>query len=221
MIGIICALKVEIEAFLNVLENKKEIKILNKLFYQGTISNKECILTICGIGKVQAALSTQLMVEHFKPDLVFNCGIAGGFQKDLKTLDTVFGEKIGCYDIDMVMDNLPYGCFSEETRFLHSEFKCPDGCLKGTIMTADKFAGNRKELEDIFDKHYKGIDITCVDMESYAVCTVLNEHNIPWVVIRTISDLVGENEQIKKYYEFPKLASEKSFQIIMNNYILK
>ena len=219
MIGIICALDVEMGAFLKVIENKKEVKILNTTFFQGQIKGIDVVLTICGIGKVQAALHTQLMIEHFKPQLVINSGIAGGYNKNLKTLDTIFGKVIGCYDVDMVIDGLPYGCFSKETRFFESSFDTPIGCIEGTIMTADKFAGCREEVENIFNKYFAGLDVTCVDMESYAICTVLNEHHIPFVIIRTISDLIGESEQIKKYYQFPELAADKSFNIIINNFI--
>lgn len=219
MIGIICALSSEIEEFKKALVLKEETKILKYVFYQGTINQHECVIVQCGIGKVQAGVCTSLMIEHFNPSLVINSGIAGGFDKKLKTLDAVFAATVACYDIDMTIDGKLFGCFENEKRFLKTKIACPKECISGFLMTADKFAGNRQELEMIFDKYFKDIEVTCVDMESYAICSILDDNHIDWIVLRTISDLVGESEQIKSYYNFPELASKKSFDIIMNNFL--
>ena len=220
MTGIICALKIELEEFLKVLQNRKDYTYFDKTFYQGTINNTECVLTICGIGKVAAGITTSLLLEHFpNVDFIINSGIAGAYDVNLKTLDTIFAEKVGCYDIDMVLDGLPYGCFKEEERFFNSSIKAPEKTIPGIIMTSDCFAGNRDKLTKIFDEYYPDENVTCVDMESYVICQIAEHHNIKWAVIRTISDVVGQTDQISSYYNFPALASQKSFTIIVNNFL--
>ena len=220
MIGIICALDKELQSFLDILENSKETKILNFTIHSGFIKGHECALMKCGMGKMQAAISATLLIEHFQPDLIINSGIAGGYDQKLKTLDTVVSKRVGCYDIDMVFDHLPFGCFDQNERFL----ECPlnldnqSNLIKGTIMTADKFVGNREEVDAIFNKHYVNEDITCIDMESYAIALIAHKHNIPWVIFRTISDIIGKENQINDYYQFMALASIQSFNRIMDNF---
>lgn len=220
MIGIICALAIEVNEYLKILKNRQDLKILGKTFYQGTINNKECVLTICGIGKVEAGITTTLLLEHFpQVDLIINSGIAGAYDTNLKTLDTIFGVKVGCYDIDMVLDGLPFGCFKKEERFFTNKLKTPLGTIPGIIMTSDCFAGDRCKLTAIFNEHYPNEAISCVDMESYVICQMAERHHLNWVVVRTISDIVGETDQLSTYYNFPEQASQKSFKIIVNNFL--
>ena len=217
MIGIASALSSELKPFLNILENKTQKEIMGYIFYSGTINNHSVVLAQSGIGKMNASSLITLMIEHYDVDLIINSGIAGGFDKNLKTLDSVQAVRVGCYDINMMLDNLPYGCLEEENRFIESNVKC-SGVISGLIMTADTFAGNRKALEDVFDKYYSNEVVYAVDMESYAVAYVCKKYNVEWVVIRSISDVVGQTNQLEAYYNFPLEASKRSFDIIMKNF---
>lgn len=221
MIGIISALSSELSSFLNVLENKVEKNIMGYTFYEGLINNKEVVLTKAGIGKMNATASTILLIEHYDVQLVINSGIAGGYEKSLKTLDTVLGTQVACYDIDMTLDGNPYGCIEKNQRLLTSKIQNLPNAISGLIMTADYFAYDREKLEKIFNKYYSDVMPIAVDMESYAIALVCEKYHKDWVVLRTISDLVGEDKQIQMYYNFPELASQKSFSIIMSNFFNK
>ena len=87
-------------------------------FFTGDINGHDVVLVKSGIGKVSAGIVTLLMIEHFKPELIINSGIAGGYNHQLKPLDIVIGNKVGCYDIDMRMDGTAYGAFSNEDRII-------------------------------------------------------------------------------------------------------
>mgnify|MGYP003442221273 CR=1 FL=1 len=83
MIGIICALSIEVEELTKLLSNKEENTYAKMKYISGTINGKEVVMTECGIGKVNAAMSTQVMIDHYNPDVIINSGIAGSVSKTL------------------------------------------------------------------------------------------------------------------------------------------
>ena len=86
MIGIICAMDKELESFKCSLSSQIVYDIMGYKFFTGNINEKEVVLVKSGIGKVSAGIVTLLMIEHFKPTLIINSGIAGGYDKTLKPL---------------------------------------------------------------------------------------------------------------------------------------
>ena len=96
MIGVICAMAIEAQSFIERLTDCREEKILNISFWEGKLEEKSVVVTVSGVGKVSAGIATALMIEHYRPSLIINSGIAGGF--DLyRLLDVVLGEQIAYY----------------------------------------------------------------------------------------------------------------------------
>ena len=222
-IGIIAAEQEEFEAILNIakVEERKEIYELN--FVKCKIKDKICVLVKSGVGKVNAARATQILIDNFKPDYIVNVGVAGGLNPMLSIGDIVIGETLVQHDFDI-------------TAFGHAKGYIPG---VGEKIYADDYlvkkieeaVGNQEEKVykyekgviasgDIFctaipmrDKIYAKFNAECVEMEGAAIGQVCSLCNVPFVVIRSISDTPnGENEVT--YEKFIKLASERCANIL-------
>lgn len=222
-IGIIAAEQEELEAILNIakVEERKEIYELN--FVKCKIKDKICVLVKSGVGKVNAARATQILIDNFKPDYIVNVGVAGGLNPMLSIGDIVIGETLVQHDFDI-------------TAFGHVKGYIPG---VGEKIYADDYLvkkieeaiGNQEEKVykyekgviasgDIFctaipmrDKIYAKFNAECVEMEGAAIGQVCSLCNVPFVVIRSISDTPnGENEVT--YEKFIKLASERCANIL-------
>ena len=222
-IGIIAAEQEEFEAILNIakVEERKEIYELN--FVKCKIKDKICVLVKSGVGKVNAARATQILIDNFKPDYIVNVGVAGGLNPMLSIGDIVIGETLVQHDFDL-------------TAFGHVKGYIPG---VGEKIYADDYLvkkieeaiGNQEEKVykyekgviasgDIFctaipmrDKIYAKFNAECVEMEGAAIGQVCSLCNVPFVVIRSISDTPnGENEVT--YEKFIKLASERCANIL-------
>ena len=222
-IGIIAAEQEEFEAILNIakVEERKEIYELN--FVKCKIKDKICVLVKSGVGKVNAARATQVLIDNFKPDYIVNVGVAGGLNPMLSIGDIVIGETLVQHDFDI-------------TAFGHAKGYIPG---VGEKIYADDYLvkkieeaiGNQEEKVykyekgviasgDIFctaipmrDKIYAKFNAECVEMEGAAIGQVCSLCNVPFVVIRSISDTPnGENEVT--YEKFIKLASERCANIL-------
>lgn len=222
-IGIIAAEQEEFEAILNIakVEERKEIYELN--FVKCKVKDKICVLVKSGVGKVNAARATQILIDNFKPDYIVNVGVAGGLNPMLSIGDIVIGETLVQHDFDI-------------TAFGHAKGYIPG---VGEKIYADDYLvkkieeaiGNQEEKVykyekgviasgDIFctaipmrDKIYAKFNAECVEMEGAAIGQVCSLCNVPFVVIRSISDTPnGENEVT--YEKFIKLASERCANIL-------
>ena len=222
-IGIIAAEQEEFEAILNIakVEERKEIYELN--FVKCKIKDKICVLVKSGVGKVNAARATQILIDNFKPDYIVNVGVAGGLNPMLSIGDIVIGETLVQHDFDI-------------TAFGHAKGYIPG---VGEKIYADDYLvkkieeaiGNQEEKVykyekgviasgDIFctaipmrDKIYAKFNAECAEMEGAAIGQVCSLCNVPFVVIRSISDTPnGENEVT--YEKFIKLASERCANIL-------
>lgn len=223
MIAVICAMSIEAEALKQKLENVEIIEILNKTFYKGTINNQEIVLVICGIGKVSAGITTALLIEHFRPSLIINSGIAGGFLEKLNTLDLVVSEKVAYYDVDLLADNEEYGKLPDLPKYFMTNKEVVKYLDKagisyhyGLIITADTFASDREKIKKLMDKYYQTEVVLAVDMESAAVGQVCYTNNVPFINLRVISDVIGAESQLSTYYNFAEKAADKSVDAILS-----
>lgn len=223
MIGIICALDKELLHFEEDLQETSIKEIMGYTFKVGKINNHEVVLTKCGMGKVAAGIVCTLLIEHFKPTVVINSGIAGGFKHGLKPLDILNVTKVGCYDIDMVLDGTLFGSITGEPRFLtqNKDLKTTTNIkvIKGTIMSADCFQSDRNACLNIFEKHFKEEDVIAVDMESYSIALICDKYHIDWCIVRAISDIIGEESQIDSYQGFANKAANNAYLLIKENYL--
>lgn len=203
-IGIIGAMDCEVSALKQKLENLEEIKYGNLQINLGTFYGHKVVLVKSGIGKVNAALCTQYIIDKFNPDYIINTGIAGGIAENLKVGEIVIGEKLVQYDFDVTAFGyakgyLCTGIESDKPTYFNSD----EGLMaklerisdekvkihKGIIASGDSFISDlerKKEIHNLFNA-------TAVEMEGCAIAQTSNANNIPFVVIRAISDLADNN----------------------------
>ena len=216
-IGIIGAMTSEIESIKNVI-NPKEIRNIAKSdYYIGNYGNNEIILTCCGIGKVNSASKTQILIDNFKPDYIINTGIAGSLSKELKILDTVVVNECVYHDMDsaILKENYPFESefFCDEQLSKKAENCCKDLNISfktGKIVTGDQFISDNKIKEQLVNKHHP----LCVDMESTAIAHVCSLNDMPCIILRSISD-EADDEGEMNYDLFEKKAAEISCKIVL------
>lgn len=223
MVGIIVAMTEELEAIKEYMNNTTvEIKCENE-FYIGIIGKKEVILTTCGVGKVNSARTTQVLIDKYNIDYIINVGVAGSLNEKLDIGDILVGEKLVQHDFDITAVGHPKGYISKELgreflsdkniiekceRIIKSDLKDINVRI-GTIATGDVFCTKIAMKEELV----KEFSADCVEMEGASIAQVCTLCKIPFIVIRSISDKPnGHNAgDFKKYV----ISSSKKFQKII------
>ena len=212
-IGIVFAMKEELDELLKKLRLVKEYQIFDLVFYECKYKNIECILVESGIGKVNAARSTQILIDNMKVDCIFNIGVAGGVSDKLNVGDIVIGDKLVQHDFDLTAFNHNKGYIPNVGDFIHSDdylISLATSCMNdgdynillGTIASGDIFCTEEKMSQKIATK----FNALCVEMEGASIAQVCYLSHIPFLVIRSISDTPNGNNQVT-YEEFLKTSS--------------
>ena len=220
-IGIICAMDKEMDHYKEVCKDYQMVKYMEFVFYVGEYNSNKLILTKCGVGKVNAASLTTILIEHFKPDLVINTGVAGGFDKDLKTLDIVCADSVFYHDVDCRFgDDLRYGqvqnlplvyrpCILLTDRISKLDFSVKFGA----VATGDQFITNYEEVKNKVDTYFKDLKVMAFDMESGSIAQVCHANHTEFLIIRAISDLIGSNNVVD-YNNFVSVAANKAAKLV-------
>lgn len=223
MIGIICALKIEVEGLQALMENAETVKKAGLEFTKGKIFDKEVVLLECGIGKVNAAVGTQILIDLFAPDVIINSGIAGSLNKNLTIGDIVISTDCVEHDINCIALKEPRGQIilpDEKLIKIPADKgvceKLAECCqnlgshvLKGTIATGDMFVTFRGQRESI--AHEFGA--LCCEMEGGAVGHVCYMNKVPFAILRSISDDFKFNKA-ENYEEFGQLAADRTIKAL-------
>lgn len=194
-IGIIGAMDIEIKEILTNLSNPKTIKHDGFEITVGRFGRNKIILSKCGIGKVNSAVTTQYIIDKYKPDYIINKGLAGSLTDKLKLGDIIIGEKMIQHDFDLTAFGKVKGDMQNNSKknsptFYYSDKDLVNKFLKfpdvktGTILTGDVFVIDTKQKE----KLQKEFNADAIDMESAAIAQTAQRNNIPVLVLRTISD---------------------------------
>lgn len=210
-IGIIFAMYEELDELKKLIKITKKEKIFDLTFYYGTINNNVCILVKSGVGKVNASRTAQILIDKIKVDYIFNIGVAGGVSKKLKVGDIVIGEKLVQHDFDITAFNHEKGYIPDVGVYISSNQKLVEiasgvikDSIKGVIATGDIFCTE----EWMGEKINKKFNALCVEMEGASIALVCHLCNIPFLVIRSISDILNNDNKIT-YEKFLELSSKK------------
>lgn len=215
-IGIIFAEEEELEALRIYLDITNEFDIFDLKFYEGTINNVNCVLVRCGIGKVNAARTTQILIDNMNVDCIFNIGVAGGIDTSLSIGSVVIGEKLVQHDFDLTAFNYLKGYIpSVKSQYIESDpyfvslakeafNNLKEPLFLGVIASGDIFCTDIKMSQKINTK----FNALCTEMEGASVAQVCFQSHIPFLVIRSISD-IPNNENAVIYEEFLKDSSKK------------
>lgn len=223
MYGIIAAMQEEMQEIKNIMQNIEKIQIYELTFFKGKIHEKDVILVEAGVGKVNAARVTQVLIDNFKISGIINVGSAGSCNNELKIGDIVIGEKLVQHDFDITAFGHPKGYISNVGKYVECDkilinqientiqnIVNRDFKIKvGTIASGDIFCTEPKMKDKIRSK----FNADCIEMEGASIAQVCKLDNIPFLVIRSISDNPnGENEIT--FEKFLEKASKRCAYII-------
>ncbi len=217
--GIITATIEEFEAIKNIMDQIEEVKYYDLNFYKGKINSKDIVLVKCGVGKVNAARTTQILTDEFNLKSIINVGSAGGLNNNLEIGDIVIGKELVQHDFDITPFGHEKGYITETGRF----FKCDKDLIDtfknvkiegikiitGVIASGDIFCIDTQMKEKIKEK----FNADCCEMEGAAIAQVCYLNKIPCLVIRAISDVPNGKNNID-CDNFIELASKNCAQII-------
>ncbi len=221
MIGIIAAMKAEIESVKNEMTDKT-VNIYSGIEYVcGKFKGKDAVVAQCGIGKVFAAICTQTMILKFKPDVIINTGVGGTLTSELCVGDIAVSSDVVQHDMDTSPIGDPVGLvsginvihFPADKKMADLLSDCAEALKinnrQGTIASGDQFIASR-EKKNYIKEHFGAI---ACEMEGAAVGHVCYVNNVPFAVLRAISDNADDSSNMD-YGEFLGLAAERSFGVI-------
>lgn len=224
-IGVIGAMNEEVVSLTKMLNNKKETRVAGLTFYEGQISGKDLVVVECGIAKVNAAMTTQILISEFKVDAVINTGVAGALHQGIKVNDVVVSTEAIQYDIDASFMGDPKGTiprmktsvFVADERLVEAAYRAFEeghaktNVYKGRVVTGDKFVADKDTKIELRD-HFKGY---CCEMEGGAIAHVAYLNGVPFVIIRAISDNADDEAGVS-YEDFVVEAAEISREMVVN-----
>lgn len=213
----------EVELLRNEIENPETKSIANSEFTSGTYKNHEVVLLKSGIGKVNAAMSTSILLNEYKPDYVINTGSAGGYDPTLEVGAIVISDEVRHHDVDVTAFGYEIG----QVPQLPAAFKADERLMKlaeeavyeigkhqvatGLIATGDIFMHDPAKVEQVRN-HFP--QMKACEMEAAAVAQVCYQFEVPFVVIRALSDIAGK-ESSMSFDEFLPVAAKHSTQIVL------
>ncbi len=190
----------------------KELRQLRKLFDDGSVMVQKC-----GIGKVNAALGAQKMINEFHPDVIISSGCAGGNGDDINIQDVVASSELCYHDVycGMAIDNstqygqiqgLPARYQADPTLLAKAKLITPH---TGLIVTGDWFVDSKEKMRSIIEKFPEA---KAVDMESCAIAQTCYINNVPFISFRVISDIPLRDTNASMYHNFWDTVADHSFQ---------
>ncbi|WP_353094353.1 5'-methylthioadenosine/adenosylhomocysteine nucleosidase [Tissierella praeacuta] len=220
-IGIMGAMELEIKLLKDKLNMDKKENIAGFNFYIGSLYGKNIILTCCGVGKVNAASCTQILIDRFSVDGIINTGIAGGLHERVKICDVVISNNVTHHDVNksQMEKSFPYrNCFKADEKLIETAINACElhksenwNYHIGRIISGEDFIGDSEIKRDLI----RDYSPHCVEMEGSAIGHVAHINNIPFVVIRSISDN-ADNDASNSYNEFETTAANKSAEIVLS-----
>ena len=219
-IGIIFAMQEELIELKKYLHINDEKKIYDLIFYEATLNNQNIILTESGIGKTNAARTTQILIDYYKPEAIFNIGVAGGIAKNLKVGDIIISTSLVQHDFDITAFNHPKGYIPNignnipiDNNLLNTTKTILDtnniSYKEGLIASGDIFCTK----ESMATKINTQFNALCVEMEGASIAQTAYLSKTPCLVIRSISDCPNNNNKVT-YEEFLETSSNKVAQIM-------
>ena len=198
MIGIVVALKKEVQALLEKVENLTKVKLLNKDAYTGKINGRDVIIAISGIGKVNAGFVTQMIIDKFSPDFILNFGTCGGLNNSVEVLNYYAIEKCCQYDFDLTeLDPVPLGYIQDyDTVFFPASTIGLEDMKKSIVASADKFTSKKSDVDTV-----NQMGCSLCDMEGGAIGQVCLSNNVPLYMIKGISDVHGSGTAQEQFFK--------------------
>lgn len=220
-LGIIGAMQQEVETLLERMENKNAVTVAGSTFYEGILSGLNVVVVQCGIGKVNAAICTQILCDCYHVTHIVNTGIAGSLCADLDIGDLVVSRDAMHHDFDCTAFGYPHGkvpgmevvAFPADENLIRLAFAAAEavnaGHTKiGRVASGDQFVADPA----LKDKIISVSNALCTEMEGAAIAHTAHRNGIPFVILRAISDK-ADNSAEMDYPSFEKLAAHRCAEV--------
>ncbi|WP_035907024.1 MULTISPECIES: 5'-methylthioadenosine/adenosylhomocysteine nucleosidase [unclassified Lebetimonas] len=213
MVAIMCAMREELEPILKYLKLKEVVEYANNKFYIAKFRNINLVLAYSKIGKVNAALTAAVLIEKFNAEILLFSGVAGAIERDLKIGDLIIATKTCQHDIDLTVFGYEPGFIPESQVFFDCDEELNNIAKKvarnlniklkeGIIASGDQFIHSRERKEWIA----KTFKASAIEMEGGAVGCVCFNENVPFFMLRAISDSAEEGAGV----DFDKFLEDSS-----------
>lgn len=214
MIGIVAAMDVEVQAIMDLCEITQEKAIGHVVFHYGKLASKDVVICKSGVGKVGAAMVTTILCLHHSLDALINIGTAGGLKDCQQVLDIVISKDALQADYDTSALDGPEGLglrfHADEKLVETAQEAAKENHIRyhvGTIASQDLFMSRK----DDFDKLMKNFpDSICSEMEAGALAQVATSFQVPFVILRSLSDVALHHDNSMEFSTYVKHASKQS-----------
>lgn len=214
MIGIIVAMQKELDLLLEIVSDCSMESINGFNFYLGRMGDTDVVVMTCGIGKVNAALGTAVMIDNYHPMAIVNSGVAGGTGA-ADILDVVLASEVAYHDV-WCGPGTQWG----EAAGCPARFVCPGdpkeiasvlGVKSGLVASGDIFVSREEDVKRILGLYP---DAMAVDMESGAIAQTCYLRSVPMYCLRVVSDTPGAADNITQYENFWSDAPRHTFEAV-------
>lgn len=221
-IGLIGAMVEEVELIIRHMNNQSSSTKAGIEFHEGTLHGCQVVTVKCGVGKVNAAICTQILIDTYKVDSIIFTGVAGALHPDLDIGDIVISSECMQHDMDVTalgfeLGTIPFApvsVFPSDPKLAQLAFECSkqlfgERVRQGRILSGDQFIADREEVQRLH-RQLQGI---CTEMEGAAVAQVCSMNQIPHVIIRSMSDKANGHAPAN-FQQFCTQAAEHSYRIV-------
>ncbi|MCI8701482.1 MAG: 5'-methylthioadenosine/S-adenosylhomocysteine nucleosidase [Turicibacter sp.] len=220
-IAIIGAMEEEVALLRDAMEVEEVRTIAHVEFTKGKLNHRDVVLLKSGIGKVNVAIATTLLFEHYNIDYVINTGSAGGLHEEANIGDVVISTGTLYHDVDVTGFNYAYGQVPGMPAIYESNVslvkkvesildKIGKNYWLGTIGTGDSFI-NRLDQMELIKKNCPSV--IAIEMEAAAVAQVCHHYEKPFIIVRALSDIAGKESHIS-FNEFLTVAAKESSEMV-------
>lgn len=215
-IGIIGAMELEVEELKQAMNVHFVTQKASMKFYEGTLDNAQVVIVQCGIGKVNAGMCVQILADCFQVTHIINTGVAGSLNAALDIGDIVIGTEAVYHDMDVTplgyepgqVPGIPVKMFAADTAMVTAaknscEKVNPDVHVRlGRIASGDQFISSK----EVKNKILATVGGDCTEMEGAAIAHAATLNEIPFVIIRAISDKADDSAHMD-YPSFERAAA--------------
>ena len=215
--GIIGAMDEEVNSLKEALDEKRISTIAGMEFCEGRLDGADVVVVKCSVGKVNAAACTQILIDRFGVGQIINTGVAGSLDAAIDIGDIVVSTEAVQHDMDVTALGYARGEIpdSEKSVFPADEemraraveavkAAAPEvHAFEGRVSSGDQFIASHEQKDSIIST----VGGLCCEMEGAAIAQVCSLNEIPFVIIRAISDKADDSEEMS-YVEFVEAAAE-------------
>lgn len=212
-IAVVSAMEKELRPIINKLQGLEEKTYLNYKFYLGKMNGNDLIFTTGGIGKTNTGIITAIVNNLFPGiDFIINMGISGGVKGNINKGDIVISRFLAYADVDVTVLGYRFGQIPDLPEIFTASGRFNNLLTfgkVGDILSGDSFFTNENDVKNLLSK-FEELNVCALDMESTAFAQCCYQYNIPFLAIRAISDVIGEENQKEEYENYNKIACEKA-----------